>query len=151
MENFSQKLVKKLIEQNKTISFMESCTGGFLTSEITNIEGSSNVLKVGLITYSTEYKIKFGVSRNIIDEYSVYSINTAKEMAKNVSNFANSDIGVGITGELAEKSSNEVYYAIYIKENDLYIENKIKVNGKTRQEKKKEVAMNVLKDILDNI
>lgn len=102
MENLNEKIVKFLNEKNKTISFMESCTGGFLANEITNVSGASNVLKVSLVTYSNEYKIKFGVTKNTLEKYTVYSIDTAKEMAKKVSNFADSDIGIGITGELRE-------------------------------------------------
>lgn len=100
MENLNEKIVKTLIKQNKTISFMESCTGGFLASKITNVSGSSEVLKVSLVTYSNEYKIKFGVSKGVIDKYTVYSTDTANEMAKNVAIFANSDFGIGITGQL---------------------------------------------------
>lgn len=100
MENLNVKIVKYLNENNKTISFMESCTGGFLASEITNVSGASNVLKVSLVTYSNEYKMKFGVTKNTLDKYTVYSEETAKEMAKNVSSFANSNFGIGVTGEL---------------------------------------------------
>lgn len=100
MENLNVEIVKYLSENNKTISFMESCTGGFLASEITNVSGASNVLKVSLVTYSNEYKMEFGVDKNTLDKYTVYSAETAKEMAKNVSEFAKSNYGIGITGEL---------------------------------------------------
>ena len=63
MEKICIKIVKKLEKQNKTIAFMESCTGGFLTNSITNIPGASNILKVSLVTYSSEYKLKFGVDK----------------------------------------------------------------------------------------
>lgn len=100
MEKLNVKIVKYLNENNKTISFMESCTGGFLASEITNVSGASNVLKVSLVTYSNEYKMKFGVTKNTLDKYTVYSEETAKEMAKNVAEFAKSNYGIGVTGEL---------------------------------------------------
>lgn len=103
MENLNVKIVKCLSENNKTISFMESCTGGFLASEITNVSGASDVLKVSLVTYSNEYKMKFGVTKNTLDKYTVYSTETAKEMAKNVSNFANSNFGISVTGELRKQ------------------------------------------------
>lgn len=103
MENINENIVKFLNEQNKTISFMESCTGGFLANEITNVSGSSNVLKVSLVTYSNEYKIKFGVTKDTLDKYTVYSKETAKEMAKKVSDFAASNIGIGVTGELRKQ------------------------------------------------
>lgn len=100
MEKLNKKIVKFLKEKNKTISFMESCTGGFLANSITNVSDSSHVLKVSLVTYSNEYKIKFGVTKNTIDKYTVYSKETAKEMAKSVSDFAKSDYGIGVTGML---------------------------------------------------
>ena len=151
MENICEKIVKNLIEKNKTISFMESCTGGFLSSQITNIEHSSEVLKVGIVTYSNEYKIKFSVPKKVIDTYSVYSIETAKEMAKSISNFAHSDIGVGVTGELAKDSSNKVFYAIYIKENNTFITNNIVALGQTRNEKKEYIAKEIFKNVFNEL
>lgn len=120
-----KELVNKLIKLNKTISTMESCTGGFLANSITNIEGSSEVFKFGAVTYSNEYKTKMGVDSNIIDKYTVYSIETAIEMSKAISIYTNSNYGVGITGKLNKQdnnnpfgSNNIVYVSIYDKEND---------------------------------
>lgn len=120
-----KELVNKLIKLNKTISTMESCTGGFLANSITNIEGSSEVFKFGAVTYSNEYKIKMGVDSNIIDKYTVYSIETAIEMSKAISIYTNSNYGVGITGKLNKQdnnnpfgSNNIVYVSIYDKEKD---------------------------------
>ena len=139
-----EKLVNLLKNKNKTISLMESCTGGFLASEITNISGASNVFKVGLVTYSNEYKEYFGVSKKTIDEYTVYSNEVSKEMAKACSQIANSDFGVGITGMLGEIDSlnpseelNSIYITIYKKLDNKYFDFKIQANGKTRLEKKK--------------
>lgn len=92
-------LVKRLIEKQKTISTMESCTGGALASEITNVEGASDVIKFSAVTYSNEFKIKMGVSKDVIDKYSVYSMKTACEMSRNISRVTNSNYGVGITGK----------------------------------------------------
>ena len=120
-------VVNLLIEKKMTIATMESCTGGFVASSITDIDGSSSVLKFSAVTYSNEYKIKMGVSKEVIDKYSVYSINVAREMAKKISNFANSDIGVGITGKINRVDennlfgdNNKIFYAIYDKNNDKY-------------------------------
>ena len=147
MENLNEKIVKKLIEQNKTISFMESCTGGFLANEITNVNGSSKVLKVSLVTYSNEYKIKFGVSEKIIDKYTVYSIETAEDMANKVVSFSNANYGIGITGELGKMENNIVYYSIYNKEKNEYTSKKILINKDTRDNMKKEVSNKVLEDL----
>ena len=56
-----KRVVEKLIEDKKTISTMESCTGGGVANAITNIEGASSILKFSAVTYSNEFKIKMGV------------------------------------------------------------------------------------------
>ena len=88
---------------------MESCTGGALVNEITNIEGASNVLKYSAVTYSNEFKIKMGVSEETIDKYSVYSLEVARKMSKQISLFADSNYGVGITGKLSRPDENNLY------------------------------------------
>ena len=138
-----EKLVKILKEKHKTISCMESCTGGLLASEITNIDGSSYVFKLGLVTYSNEYKEYFGVSRTKIDEYTVYSTEISQEMAYNVFKITSSDYAVGITGMLGtidpyneSNEINKVYISIYEKESDEYFNYKLNAIGNNRLEKK---------------
>lgn len=59
MKDFKE-IIEILTERNETIATMESCTGGGVANAITNIEGSSNILKFSAVTYSNEYKIKMG-------------------------------------------------------------------------------------------
>lgn len=158
MENKLRKIIKILIEKNKTISTMESCTGGGVANAITNIEGASEVLKFSAVTYSNEYKIKMGVAANIIDKYSVYSIKTAEEMSKNISSFANSNYGVGITGKLnrVDKHNlygqdNIVYISIYDKDNNKFYNGSIEVTKQSRKENKElviELIINMLMSII---
>lgn len=122
-----KELVKLLKQNKKTISTMESCTGGGLANAITNIEGSSEILKFSAVTYSNEFKIKMGVDKNIIDKYTVYSIQTANEMSKNIANFTNSNYGIGITGQINRQDlnniteeNNKIYISVYDKDNDKY-------------------------------
>ncbi len=149
-----KRVVNKLINNNKTIATMESCTGGGLVNELTNIEGVSRAIKYSAVTYSNEYKIKMGVSKKIIDKYSVYSIETAREMSKNISIFANSDYGVGITGKLNRVdennlygNDNQVFISIYDKENDKYYNYDIVVSKKTRRQNKK-LVIDLVRDKL---
>lgn len=153
-----KKIVKKLTEKNKTISTMESCTGGGVANAITSIEGASEVLKFSAVTYSNEYKIKMGVSSKIIDKYSVYSMETAMEMSKNISIFANSNYGVGITGKLNRIDKNNlfgednvVYISIYDRDNDKYYNKNIKVFKSTREQNKKIVIKEIEKMLLEVI
>lgn len=149
-------VVNLLIEKKMTIATMESCTGGFVASSITDIDGSSSVLKFSAVTYSNEYKIKMGVSKEVIDKYSVYSINVAREMAKKISVFASSDIGVGITGKINRVDENnlfgddnKIYYAIYDKNSDKYYEYELIAINDTRLNNKKYIMENISKSLLE--
>lgn len=139
MEN----LVNLLKNKNQTISSMESCTGGLFASELTNINGSSDVFKLGLVTYCNEFKEYFGVSGKSIEKYTVYSNEVSSEMAKAVSNIAKSDFGVGITGLLGTKDLknnstklNTVYISIYSKDNNKYYNYIIEPIGENKFQKK---------------
>lgn len=136
-----QEIVEFLILNNKTIATMESCTGGLLASLITDIPGASNILKFSAVTYSTEYKIKMGVDKEIIDKYTVYSEETAKEMSFKISKFSDSDIGVGITGKLTSNLNEDkgVNLAIYDKNNNKYYTIFVNITKDNRYENKLEV------------
>lgn len=149
-----KELVEKLLDLGKTISTMESCTGGGVANAITNIAGASEVLKFSAVTYSNEFKIKMGVSSEIIDKYSVYSMETAEEMSKNISAFTNSDFGVGITGKLNSSDSSNpegendiVFVSIYDKEKDKYYNTTIKVLVQSR-EKNKELIITKINELI---
>ena len=149
-----KKIVKKLIELEKTVATMESCTGGGVANAITNIEGASSIIKYSAVTYSNEFKIKMGVSEDIIDKYSVYSRETADEMSKNISLFTNSNYGIGVTGKLNRVDINNpygedniVYISIYDKENNLYLNEKVEAIKATRKENK-ELVIEKVKELL---
>lgn len=138
-----KRVVELLKEKHKTISTMESCTGGGVVNAITNIEGASEVLKFSAVTYSNEYKIEMGVDEKVIEKYSVYSIETAREMSKNIVEFSKSDYGVGVTGKLKRADQNNirgkddvVFVSIYDKEKEEYEDFTIEVDKDTRAENK---------------
>ena len=143
-------VIKLLTEKNKTISTMESCTGGGIANAITNIEGSSEVFKFGAVTYSNEYKIKMGVSSNIIDKYTVYSTN--------ISNYTNSNYGIGVTGKLNRVDKfnlygedNIVYISIYDRDNNNYYNEIVKAICDNREDNKKlviDMVTNMLKKVV---
>ena len=67
-------LVKELIKKRLRLSFVESCTGGMLSSAITSISGASKIFNLGLVTYSNQAKIKvLKVNKNIIRRYGAVS------------------------------------------------------------------------------
>ncbi len=134
-------IVHYLIKNNISISTMESCTGGLLASLITDIPDASTILKFSAVTYSTEYKIKMGVSKEVIDQYTVYSKETAIEMAKTIAEFTGSDLGVGITGRLTSNLDEEkgVDLCLYDKRYDKIYTTYIVITKTTRMENKLEV------------
>ena len=151
-----KEIVDRLRKENKTISTMESCTGGGVCNAITDIPGASEVLKFSAITYSNEYKMKMGVSKEIIDKYSVYSIETAREMSKNISLFSNSNYGIGITGKLNRMDTNnkygldnKVYISIYDRDKSSYYDYDIIVNSDDREENKRIVIQYIIDKLLE--
>ena len=155
-------LAKKLVETLKTkgldISTVESCTGGYLINQITNIEGASYITRGGLVLYSNEQKIKAGIPSEVLDRYGVYSIECARAMGKLGLEFFDSEISVGITGSLSNLDPNnkdskkgQVYYsiAITLDESIEEINKLISVPIMERNLQKDYIAQAIIKD-LDN-
>ena len=102
------KLHKKMIKKNITISVAESCTGGLLSSKLTKLSGSSKYFKMGLITYSNNAKINIlKVKKNIIDNHGAVSQECCKSMVENLSKISKSKINVSITGVAGPKGGTK--------------------------------------------
>ena len=159
MDEKYRTLVQTLTNKKKTIATMESCTGGGVANQITNIEGASEILKFSAVTYSNEYKIKMGVSKEIIDQFSVYSQETADEMSRHISEFAHSDYGVGITGKLnrVDKENpfgadNVVFISIFDRAKGICYHDQVEATLASRRENKELVLQKIvdhLQQILD--
>lgn len=88
-----------LTEKNLTISCAESCTGGLLTDKLTNVSGSSAYVKGAVVSYTNETKMNvLHVKEETLEKFSAVSRQTAQEMAANVRQILNTDIGVSVTG-----------------------------------------------------
>jgi len=85
-------------ERGLTLATMESCTGGLLASTITDTPGSSDYFKGGLVSYATEMKLAWGVSREVVETYGVISAECAREMARVARERLSADVGIGVTG-----------------------------------------------------
>lgn len=107
-----EKLTRLLIKKRLTVAVMESATAGQIASLITDTEGASAVLEGGYIAYSNEAKVKFGVSREVIEKYSVYSPETARAMAQTCAAAFGADIGIGITGTMGNVDPANAEYSV---------------------------------------
>lgn len=120
-------IVKKLIEEKKTISVAESCSGGLLASSFIDVPGASEVFMEGLVTYSNEAKMeRLGVKKETLEKYGAVSAETAKEMVCGLK----TDVGISVTGIAGpgggteEKPVGLVYMGIKV-DDEIFIEKKI--------------------------
>ncbi len=94
-----EKLAKLLLEKKLVISTAESCTGGLVSSMLTDISGSSNYVKLNFVTYSNEAKHNIlNVDNSILQEYGAVSEECAKEMAQGLMEKTGCDVSLCTTG-----------------------------------------------------
>jgi nicotinamide-nucleotide amidase len=98
-DNMEHVVGKLLQTSHQTISCAESCTGGLLTSRLTDIAGSSEYLLGSIVSYSNAVKINhLGVPSAVLAAKGAVSEETAQYMAEGAAKVLSADIGVGITG-----------------------------------------------------
>lgn len=94
-----EEIAKILIERNLKIATTESCTGGLLSSKLTDVSGSSAFIDLNLVTYANEAKHKMlGVRKETLDIFGAVSEECAYEMASGLMKLTNADICVSTTG-----------------------------------------------------
>ena len=120
MANLEEKIGKLLIAKGLKVSVTESCTGGLLSSKLTDVSGSSAYITLNLTTYSNEAKMKMlGVPAKILEKYGAVSEECAFNMAKGLYSLTGSDICIsttgiaGPTGGSAKKPIGLMYSTIY--------------------------------------
>lgn len=154
--NYCEKVTRILIEKNWSITFMESCTSGLLSSMFTDTEGASAVFKGSLVTYSNEAKVSAGVDEKIISTHGVYSAECARAMALTVKNKFGSDVSVGITGSTGNVDPNnkdsvqgKAYYCIVIDDKVFDFQIDLDVSNMSRKEIKQCYADKVYESLWD--
>ena len=101
-------LINILAKKKLKIAFVESCTGGLLSSTITSTSGASKVFNLGLITYSNQAKIRIlKINKNIIRKYGAVSHECCLAMVKNLSKISKANINVSITGIAGPKGGTK--------------------------------------------
>lgn len=117
--NLEEALIKQLKEHRLTISTAESCTGGLISSKITDVAGASTVYIGSVIAYHNRIKeTELNVSNEILNTVGAVSEATVLEMAHSVRAKMGTDISVAVsgilgpTGATAEKPVGLVYFGI---------------------------------------
>ena len=95
-----EEVVGKLLkERGLTIATAESCTGGLISSRITNVPGSSQYFERGIVSYSNGAKVELlKIDEDMIDKYGAVSFEVARLMAEGVKAVSGTDIGLAVTG-----------------------------------------------------
>jgi len=96
--SFEETLVRALAEQGLTVGIAESCTGGLLSSRITEVPGASAVLLGSVVAYSNRSKTSLlGVPEDVLVAHGAVSGEAAGEMAIGARKALGADIGLSIT------------------------------------------------------
>ena len=112
-------IVKLLKKKDLQLITAESCTGGLLAGRIINVNGASEVLQQGFVTYSNKSKRKIlDVDKTTLKKYGAVSKETAKEMAKGAIFATDADVSIAVTGIAGpaietDKPVGLVYIACY--------------------------------------
>lgn len=147
-----EKIAKYLIENNLTISTAESCTGGLLSSKLTDVSGSSCYTRLNLVTYALAEKKR--MLEVAVNEEDVVSEECAFKMAKGLQKLTNSDICIsttgiaGPTGGSEEKPVGLMYSTIFTSAKSKTY--KILLNPKIpRKEMKEKFVQEVLQNLIE--
>ncbi len=93
------KIIDKLQEQQQTISFAESCTGGRIAAAFTSVSGASKVFNGSVVSYANEIKHEWlGVSDEILQNFGAVSKECVLEMLKGIAKMAHADYAIAISG-----------------------------------------------------
>ena len=88
----------RLREEGLTLAAMESCTGGLLSSLISDVPGSSDFFLGSIVAYQPGAGGAFGVNGAVMAEHGEVSAEAAAEMARAAREQLGADLGVGVTG-----------------------------------------------------
>lgn len=125
LEEVSQQLHKKKYR----LTTAESCTGGWIAKQITDLAGSSAIFDRGFVTYSNQAKQEMiNVSENTLDKFGAVSEQVVKEMALGALNNSSANISLSVSGiagpggGTAEKPVGMVCFGWAISNKDTYTE-----------------------------
>jgi PncC family amidohydrolase len=152
---FEEQLGKFLIENHLSIATAESCTGGLLSSKLTDVSGSSEYVKLNFVTYANEAKHNIlGVSWEILNNFGAVSEECAHAMAEGLQRQTGCDVALcttgiaGPTGGSKDKPVGLIY--ISLKYHNIVTVKEVRLPSNTpRKQMKENFANQALKFALD--
>jgi nicotinamide-nucleotide amidase len=102
-ETMEHAVIEVLRHRGLTLAVAESVTGGLIAARITNVPGSSEVFRGGVVAYASE--VKFDVLD--VPEGPVVSAACAEAMAQGVRRLLKADVAVAVTGVAGPTSQED--------------------------------------------
>lgn len=144
-----------MIENGKTLSVAESCTGGAIASKFTAMAGASAYFQTGVVSYSNEAKRDIlGVDMEDIIRYGAVSETVAIQMAEGAKRAGGSDYAIsttgiaGPTGGSAEKPVGTVWFGVATPKGSFAV---MKNCGTDRQQIIDRAVAHAIKLLYDNL
>ena len=98
-EELETLIIRVLTERQETLALAESCTGGCIANQLTNVPGASAVLLAGLVTYSNRAKERLlGVNGATLAQHGAVSAAVAREMAEGARRQTQAHYALSATG-----------------------------------------------------
>lgn len=99
VEQAAARVLELACRKDLSIATAESCTGGLLSSLLTDIEGRSHAFDRGFVVYSKSAKCDLlGLRREMIDDCGAVSEPVARAMAQGAIDRSDGGIALAITG-----------------------------------------------------
>jgi nicotinamide-nucleotide amidase len=153
-KNIIQKLAHQCLERDISLVTAESCTGGLLSSLLTQEAGSSKWFDRGFVTYSNKSKIdSLGVQGETLENFGAVSQEVANEMSKGALKNSEAKLGISITGIAGPEGGSlakpvgTVYFSI-ANQKKIILEHKSDFKG-SRETIRKESVLFVLNKLLN--
>lgn len=155
--NIIEDVFSRLKEQQLSLGIAESCTGGMISSKITDCPGISAVFKGSIIAYSNEIKEEFlNVKSLTLKKYGAVSAECALEMVKGCCKALNTTAAIAVTGVAgpdggtSEKPVGLVFIAIKVKNKTIVNSYNIKGDRTRIRTRTCVYAFNNLRELLSN-
>ena len=156
ISQLAQEIGQRLTRKAQFLAVAESCTGGQICHELTNISGSSGYFRGGVVAYANDIKIKLlKVPAEVIERHGAVSAQCVEYMAGGVAELFECQYGIGVSGIAgpgggsAQKPVGTVFIAVKSPSSTKIYEHRF--NGNRREIKKQAVrsALEHLLDVLD--
>ncbi len=92
-------VLRELRARGLSLATAESCTGGLVAARLTDVPGSSDVFRGGIVAYSNEVKrAELDVPERVLAAHGAVSPETAAAMARGARSRLGADVAVSVTG-----------------------------------------------------